>query len=137
MSLNQKIIKACEDYNKSFEKLCDLFIEKYFTYDKDDYAEYYIIWKDMEWYSHWPVAINEDMFYNIHEIREALYNNFDRRLVIDRADEQRDVQINFYNFCKYNKMQWKCTTKEIAESENKVKKVKKEFKKLITKSYRK
>lgn len=65
-------------------------------------------------------------------MREALYNNFDEKLVKDRNEEQHDVQINFYNFCKYNKMQGRYTTKDIAESEQKVKETEKEFKKLLS-----
>lgn len=71
------------------------FVSKYYTDEEWDDARYYIIWSydpDGLRCFPWPVCINDDIFWNIDNIREALYHEIPE----DKLFEWHDYQEDFY-----------------------------------------
>lgn len=83
-------------YLNTTDSLVKSFVSKYYTDEEWDDARYYIIWSydpDGIRCFPWPVCINDDIFWNIDNIREALYHNIPKDKLMEWYEYRSDFNM--------------------------------------------
>ncbi len=134
-------MKITEQYRTIRDKMVEAFMSKYFK-DEDWYiAEHYLIWSN-EKQARWPLEVNNEYWFSMDEIYEALENDFELDDMLEWKDKDLELwankrmPINFYNRCRYwpdqiNKP--KPTKEELEESAKAVEEARKILEKEILK----
>lgn len=88
------IMKTLTKYIKATEKMVHKFIKKYYTYEDDSLADYYLIWWRDRLHA-WPLEVC-DRYWSLEDIYQALLHNVPKDVLFEWYD---------YSYAQHTKKQ--------------------------------